>query len=180
VVTGTTAVVVGDGAVGLCGVLAAARLGAGRIIALGHHADRLEIARRFGATDLVAARGEEAVAAVKELTGGEGAPSVLECVGTQGAMEVAFGAARAGGIVGFVGVPAGVSAVPIEEMFERNVSLRGGVAPARAYLPELLADVLAGTLDASPVFDLDVSLAEVARGYAAMDARTATKVLVRP
>jgi threonine dehydrogenase-like Zn-dependent dehydrogenase len=174
---GGTVALVGDGAVGLCGVLAAARLGAERIFALGHHADRLDIAKRFGATDLVTARGDEAIAAVLDATGG-GAESVLECVGAQSSMDLALGVARPGGRVGFVGVPAQVGSIDVRRMFSNNIALHGGVAPARAYLPELLADVAAGTLDPSPVLDTVVSLDGVPAGYAAMDARTAVKVLV--
>jgi threonine dehydrogenase-like Zn-dependent dehydrogenase len=178
---GTTAAVVGDGAVGLCGVLAARRLGAQRIILLGRHERRTALGKRFGATDVVAQRGEEAIAAVKELTAGEGAHAVIEAVGTEESMRTAISIARDGGSVGFVGVPHGGSAgVDIGQMFGRNVSLRGGVAPARAYIPELLADVLAGSLDPSPIFDLRVGLDGVPDGYAAMDERTALKVLVVP
>jgi threonine dehydrogenase-like Zn-dependent dehydrogenase len=174
---GSTVAVVGDGAVGLCAVLAAKRLGAERIFALGHHADRLEIARAFGATDLVTARGDEAVAAVVDATGG-GAECVLECVGAQSSMDLAIHAARPGGIVGYVGVPAQVEKVDVRSLFSNNVSLRGGVAPARAYIPELLADVAAGTLDPSPVLDVTLPLESVPDGYAAMDSRSAVKVLV--
>ncbi|QMU78516.1 zinc-dependent alcohol dehydrogenase family protein [Streptacidiphilus sp. PB12-B1b] len=176
---GATVAVVGDGAVGLCGVLAARRLGAERIIALGRHEDRTAIARTFGATDVVAARGEEAVAAVRELTAGVGAHAVLEAVGTEESMRTAVRIARDGGGVGYVGVPHGGSAgVDIQEMFDRNVSLRGGVAPARAYIPELLADVLSGRIDPSPVFDAAVDLDGVPGGYRAMDERTALKVKI--
>ena len=174
---GGTVAVVGDGAVGLCGVLAAKRLGADRIFALGHHEDRLAMAKAFGATDLVSARGDEAIAAVREATGG-GAEAVLECVGAQSSMDLALGVARPGGRVGFVGVPAQVEAIDVRRMFSNNIALHGGVAPARAYIPELLADVADGTLDPSPVLDLTVGLDGVPEGYAAMDARTATKVLV--
>jgi threonine dehydrogenase-like Zn-dependent dehydrogenase len=177
VTKGSTVAVVGDGAVGLCAVLAAKRLGAERILALGHHDDRLAIARTFGATDLVTQRGDDAVEAVREATGG-GAECVLECVGAQSSMDLAIGVARPGGRVGYVGVPAQVEAVDIRRMFGENIALHGGVAPARAYIPELLADVAAGTLDPSPVLDRTVNLDEVPDGYAAMDARTATKVLV--
>lgn len=179
VTTGGTAVVIGDGAVGLCAVLAAHRLGAARIIALGHHDDRLEIARRFGATDVVTGRGQEAVDAVMELTQG-GAEAVLECVGNQGAMDTAVSIARPGGTIGFVGVPLGVEAVNLRRMFGENIALRGGVAPVRAYLPELLRDVLAGSLDPSPVLDRTTDLDGVPDGYAAMDNREAIKVMVRP
>ncbi|MEV6317047.1 zinc-dependent alcohol dehydrogenase family protein [Streptomyces sp. NPDC051776] len=178
---GATVAVVGDGAVGLCGVLAAHRLGAERIIALGRHSQRTAVAREFGATDVVPERGDEAVAAVRELTGGTGAHAVLEAVGTDESMRTAISIARDGGAVGFVGVPHGGSAgVDIGQMFGRNVALCGGVAPARAYIPELLPDVIAGRLDASPVFDLTIGLDEVPVGYAAMDERRALKALVRP
>lgn len=174
---GGTVAVVGDGAVGLCGVLAAARLGAERIFALGHHDDRLALAKTFGATDLVSARGDEAIAYVQDATNG-GAEAVLECVGAQSSMDLALGIARPGGRVGFVGVPAQVGSIDIRRMFSNNIALHGGVAPARAYIPELLADVAAGRLDPSPVLDLTVGLDGVPAGYAAMDSRTATKVLV--
>ncbi|NUO60180.1 MAG: zinc-dependent alcohol dehydrogenase family protein [Hamadaea sp.] len=178
---GGTVAVVGDGAVGLCGVLAARRLGAERIIALGRHEVRTAIAREFGATDVVAERGADAVAAVQELTGGWGAHAVIEAVGTEESMRTAIRVARPGGYVGYVGVPHGGSGgVDIHTMFDNNVGLCGGVAPARAYIPELLADVLAGNLDPSPVFDVGVDLAGVPGGYAAMSDRTALKVLVRP
>ena len=173
---GATAVVVGDGAVGLCAVLAAKRIGAERIIALGHHPDRLQIARRFGATDLVTERGDEAVARVRELTDG-GAHHVLECVGSAASFAIAIGAARPGGVVGHVGVPA--EPVGLLDVHSRNVRLIGGVAPVRAYIPELLEDVLAGRLDPSPVLDLTIDLDDVPAGYRAMDERTAVKVLVR-
>ncbi|SCL29018.1 hypothetical protein GA0070624_3803 [Micromonospora rhizosphaerae] len=176
---GATVAVVGDGAVGLCGVLAARRLGAEQIIALGRHTDRTDIARAFGATDVVAERGDAAIAAVKELTKGQGAQAVLEAVGTEESMRTAISIARDGGAVGYVGVPHGGSAgVDIGQMFGRNVALGGGVAPARAYIPELLADVLDGTIDPSPVFDRSVSLEQVPDGYRAMDERTALKVRI--
>jgi hypothetical protein len=172
---GATVAVVGDGAVGLCGVLAARRLGAERVIAVGHHDDRLELARRFGATDLVV--DADPVPVVRDLTDG-GAPSVLECVGMQRAMDSAIAMARPGGTVGFVGVPHGIAGVKLSTMFSNNVALRGGVAPVRAYLPELLDDVAAGTLDPSPLLDLTVDLDDVAKGYAAMDQRSAIKVMI--
>ncbi|GIH07339.1 IMP dehydrogenase [Rhizocola hellebori] len=176
---GQTVAVVGDGAVGLCGVLAAARLGAERIFLLGRHEQRTAIGLGFGATDVIAERGDAAVEAVRELTGGQGAHAVIEAVGTEQSMQTAIAIARDGGSVGFVGVPHGGSAgVDIGQMFDRNVSLRGGVAPARKYLPELLADVLAGSLDPSPVFDQRVGLDGVPDGYAAMNGRSALKVLV--
>ncbi len=175
---GTTAAVIGDGAVGLCGVLAAKRLGAERIIAFGRHESRLAVAKRFGATDFISERGEEAVARVIEMTGG-GPDAVLECVGNEGSMQMATGMARPGSTVGFVGVPYGADkGLNLRRMFVENVALRGGVAPVRAYIPELLADVLAGKLDPSPVFDLSVDLDGVPGGYAAMDGRRAIKVMV--
>ncbi|WP_262286098.1 zinc-dependent alcohol dehydrogenase family protein [Micromonospora sp. MA102] len=176
---GATVAVVGDGAVGLCGVLAAKRLGAEQIIALGRHTARTDIARSFGATDVVAERGEAAIAAVRELTRGQGAHAVLEAVGTEESMRTAISIARDGGAVGYVGVPHGGSAgVDIQQMFDRNVSVAGGVAPARAYIPELLADVLDGAIDPSPVFDRSVTLDGVPDGYRAMDERTALKVRI--
>lgn len=176
---GATVAVVGDGAVGLCGVLTAKRLGAERIIALGRHTDRTDIARRFGASDVVAARGDEAVAAVRELTRGQGAHGVIEAVGTEQSMRTAVAIARDGGSIGYVGVPHGsASGLDLSEMFNRNIALRGGVAPVRTYIPELLPDILDGTIDPAPVFDRTVSLEEVPEGYKAMDARTALKVLV--
>ncbi|MEU6933960.1 zinc-dependent alcohol dehydrogenase family protein [Streptomyces sp. NPDC046374] len=178
---GSTVAVVGDGAVGLCGVLAAQRLGAERIIALGRHTARTDIARAFGATDVVAERGEAAEAAVRELTGGQGAHAVIEAVGTEQSMRTAVGIARDGGSIGYVGVPHGSgTGLDLSVMFDRNIALRGGVAPVRAYIPELLPDILDGTIDPSPVFDLTVGLDGVPDGYRAMDERTALKVLVKP
>ncbi|MFW3465577.1 zinc-dependent alcohol dehydrogenase family protein [Streptomyces sp. 058-1L] len=181
VTKGSTVAVVGDGAVGLCGVLAAKRIGAERIIALGRHTARTDIARRFGATDVVAERGEAALAAVRELTRGEGAHSVIEAVGTEQSMRTALDIVRDGGAIGYVGVPHGsASGVDLGVMFDRNIALRGGVAPVRTYIPELLPDVLDGTIDPSPVFDLSIGLDEVPAGYRAMDGRTALKVLITP
>ncbi|MFJ9788746.1 zinc-dependent alcohol dehydrogenase family protein [Streptomyces globosus] len=178
---GATVAVVGDGAVGLCGVLAARRLGAERIIALGRHAARTDIAKLFGATDVVAERGDAAVAAVRELTGGLGAHAVIEAVGTEQSMRTAIGIARDGGSVGYVGVPHGSgTGIDLDVMFDRNISLRGGVAPVRAYIPELLRDVLSGAIDPAPVFDRAVSLEGVPDGYRAMDDRSALKVLIKP
>lgn len=177
---GSTVVVVGDGAVGLCGVLAARRLGAERIIAMSRHAPRQEVARAFGATEIIADRGRDAVRAVRELTDGLGAPHVLECVGSQESLETAIHAARRGGSVGFVGVPHLTDPKPITDLFGRSVGLRGGGAWVRTYLPELLADVLARNLDPSAVFDLELPLDQAAEAYAAMDDRRAIKVLLRP
>jgi alcohol dehydrogenase len=175
---GDTAVVVGDGAVGLCGVLACRRLGAERIIAMGHHEDRLEIAEQFGATETVSARGEEAVDDAVDLTDG-GANHVLECVGAESSMDTAFQVARPGGTVGLVGVPAGVDeAAFLYTSFADNITLAGGAAPVRAYVDDLLADVLQGTLDPSPIFTKTVGLDGVPEGYRAMDEREAIKVMV--
>lgn len=176
---GGTAVVVGDGAVGLCGVLAASQIGAEQVIVMSRHEPRQAIARAFGATDVVEERGKEGTARVMELTGGVGADAVLECVGTDQAMKTALRCARPGATVGFVGVPHGIE-LPVRSMFQRNVGLAGGMAPVRAYLPELLELVLAGTIDPGPVFDLALPLDEVAEGYRAMDERRAVKVLLRP
>lgn len=176
---GGTAVVVGDGAVGLCGVLAARQLGAERIIAMSRHEPRQEIAKAFGATDIVSVRGKEATAAVLEITGGVGADAVLECVGTDDSMKTAFHAARPGSTVGFVGVPHGV-VLPVSTMFGRNVGLAGGMAPVRKYLPELLGLVLDGSIDPGRVFDMTLPLEQVAEGYRAMDERRAIKVLLQP
>lgn len=177
---GHTVVVVGDGAVGLCGVLAAHRLGAGRIIAMSRHESRQAVATKFGATDIVAERGKEATERVRELTDGRMADAVLECVGTGEAMTTAFKVARDFATVGYVGVPAQVEPIAIGPLFGRNIGLRGGVAPVRAYIPELMADVASGAIDPSPVFDLELPLAEVAEGYKAMDERRAIKVLLKP
>lgn len=175
---GETVAVVGDGAVGLCGVLAAKRLGADRIIIIGRHEKRLEIARRFGATDVVTSRDQQAIDEVQEMTKG-GAESVLECVGSESSMDTAISITRPGGAIGYVGVPHGSETINLGNMFMSNITLRGGVAPARAYIPELLADVVAGKLDPSPVLDLSVDLDGVPSGYAAMDGREAIKVMVR-
>lgn len=177
VAPGTMVAVVGDGAVGLCAVLAAKRLGAERIIAMGHHEDRLDIARRFGATDVVTERGDEAAARVRELTGGDGPERMIEAVGTAGSFATAFASVRPGGTIGHVGAPAQL--VDLLPVHQKNIRLIGGVAPVRGYMEELLADVLRGRLDPSPVLDTVVALEEVPEGYAAMDERRALKVLVR-
>jgi threonine dehydrogenase-like Zn-dependent dehydrogenase len=176
---GGTAVVVGDGAVGLCGVLAASVMGAETIIAMSRHEPRQRIATEFGATHVVAERGKEGAQAVKDITGGVGADAVLECVGTGDAMGLAFAVARPGATVGFVGVPHGVEP-PVRRMFVKNIGLRGGIAPVRQYLPELLELVTAGRIDPGKVFDLDLPLDEVAEGYRAMDERRAIKVMIEP
>jgi threonine dehydrogenase-like Zn-dependent dehydrogenase len=177
---GSTVVVVGDGAVGQCGVIAARRLGADRIIAMSRHADRQALARDFGATDIVEERGDDGVAAVQELLGGLGADAVLECVGTKESMQQAIDTTRPGGRVGYVGVPAGGSELPIRQLFSSNVSVGGGVAPVRAYIPELLDDVLSGAIDPGRVFDLVLPLEQAPEAYAAMDERRSIKTMLRP
>jgi threonine dehydrogenase-like Zn-dependent dehydrogenase len=174
---GDTVAVVGDGAVGLCGVLAAKRLDAERIIALSRNPSRQALARDFGATDVVEQRGDEATAAVMELTDGVGVDATLECVGTGQAMDTAFSLARPGSMVGYVGVPHGVE-LPLDEMFFHNKGLLGGSAPVRAYLPELLDDVLAGRINPGRVLDFETDLDGIAEAYAAMDERRAIKSLV--
>jgi threonine dehydrogenase-like Zn-dependent dehydrogenase len=180
VAPGHRVAVVGDGAVGLCGVIAAKRLGAEQIIIMGRHTDRIELAREFGATDVVSERGEEAVERVKELTGGDGAHSVLECVGTGDAMRTAVEIARPGGAVGRVGVPHYEAIPAAEPAFFGNITVGGGPAPARAYIEDLLPDVLEGRIEPGRVFDRVVDLDEVPDGYRAMAEREALKVMVNP
>lgn len=177
---GKRAAVIGDGAVGLCGVIAAKRLGAEQIILLGRHEDRIALARQFGATDVVSERGDEAIERVRELTGGFGVHSVLECVGTEASMATSMGIVRAGGAVGRVGVPHYDVIPDAQPMFYRNVLVGGGPAPVRAYIDELLPDVLEGRIQPGLVFDRSVTLDGVPDGYSAMDAREAIKVMVRP
>lgn len=176
---GSTVAVVGDGAVGLCGVLAARQLGAERIIAMSRHASRTAVAEQFGATDIVAERGKDAVERVRGLTDGVGADAVLECVGAAEAMQTAIKIARAGARVGYVGVPHDIDS-PLDLTFRRNIGLVGGMAPVRKYLPDLVELVIAGTIDPSPVFDLTLPMSESAAGYRAMDERRAIKVLLEP
>ena len=176
---GKTAAVVGDGAVGLCGVIAAKRLGAEQIILLGRHSDRIALAKEFGATDVVSERGEEAVERVRELTGGFGAHSVLECVGLEQSMQTAIGIARPGGAVGRVGVPQDETMAGSRTAFFDNITVSGGPAPARAYIEELLPDVLEGRIEPGRVFDRVVGLDEVPDGYRAMNDRKAIKVMVK-
>ena len=176
---GMTVLVVGDGAVGLLGVLAAHRMGAARIIAMSRHERRQKLAIEYGATDLVSARGSAGSAEVKELTGGVGADAVLECVGTNESMQQAIGAARPGAFVGFVGVPHGVQ-VEGTRLFRTQVGLQGGPAPVRRFLPELIDLVWHGEINPGKVFDLTLPLSEVAEGYRAMDERRAIKTLLMP
>lgn len=174
---GKTVAVVGDGAVGLLGVLAAKQLGAERIIAMSRHADRQALARRFGATDIVPERGDEGAARVKELTDGLGAHSVIEAVGTQASMDQAIRSTRAGGHIGFVGVSHDVT-IDGTQLFRSGVHLHGGPAPVRQYLPELIDLIWRREIDPGAVFDLTLPLDEAAEGYRAMDERRATKVLL--
>jgi threonine dehydrogenase-like Zn-dependent dehydrogenase len=176
---GKTVAVVGDGAVGLLGVLSARQMGAGRIIAMSRHEPRQKLAREFGATDIVTERGDEGVARIKELTNGIGADAVLECVGTQESMMQAIRVTRPGGSVGYVGVPHGV-ALNGTELFFSHVRLHGGPAPVRRFLPELIDLVWNGKINPGKVFDLTLSLDQVAEGYRAMDERRAIKTLLRP
>jgi len=176
---GMTVAVVGDGAVGLLGVLSAARMGAERIIAMSRHEPRQQLARTFGATDIVTERGEEAVARTKDMTHGVGADATLECVGTSEAMTQALRSTRPGGFVGYVGVPHGVN-IAGEELFYSHVGLRGGPAPVRRFLPGLIDQVCNGDIDPGKVFDLTLPLDRVAEGYRAMDERRAIKALLCP
>ncbi|MFL5894170.1 MAG: zinc-dependent alcohol dehydrogenase family protein [Thermoleophilaceae bacterium] len=177
---GKNVAVVGDGAVGLCGVIAAKRLGAEQIIVLGRHADRTALAREFGATEVVSGRGAEAVERVKELTGGHGVHSVLECVGLDQSVETAIEIARPGGAVGRVGVPQHELMPGATTSFYGNITIGGGPAPARAYIDELLPDVLEGRINPGRVFDRVIGLDEVPDGYRAMNDREAIKVMVTP
>lgn len=176
---GMTVAVVGDGAVGLCGVLAAAQMGAERIITMSRHESRQNVARDFGATDIVTERGDEGVAHIKDMTGGVGTDAVLECVGTTDAMQQALGATRPGGSVGFVGVPHGVS-IDGTRLFFAHVGMRGGLAPVRRFLPHLIELVYDGKINPGKVFDMTLPLDDVAEGYRAMNERRAIKVLLNP
>jgi threonine dehydrogenase-like Zn-dependent dehydrogenase len=176
---GMTVAVVGDGAVGLLGVLSTARIGAARIIAMSRHQPRQKLACEFGATDIITERGDEGVAAIKDLTDGIGADAVLECVGTAESMTQALRSARPGGFVGYVGVPHGVN-LPGEELFYSHVGLLGGPAPVRHFLPELIDLVCNREINPGKVFDLTLPLDQVAEGYRAMDERRAIKALLRP
>jgi threonine dehydrogenase-like Zn-dependent dehydrogenase len=178
--TGESVTVVGDGAVGLCAVIAAKLMGAQRIILMGRHSVRTDLGREFGATDVIAARGQEGVAAVRELTGGHGTERVLECVGLKDALTQAAGVVRDGGTISRVGAPQ-YPEVPLGfGEFLRNITLTGGVAPARAYIEELMPHILDGRIRPGRVFDRTVALEEVAEGYRLMNAREALKVIVRP
>ena len=178
--SGGSVSVVGDGAVGLCGVIAAKRLGAEQIILMGRHQDRIDLGRRFGATDIVSERGEDGIERVRQLTGGFGVQSVLECVGTPQAMDTSMGIVRPGGAVGRVGVPHYEAINGAQIMFFQNVSVAGGPAPTRAYIDELLPDILEGRIEPGLVFDRTVDLDDVPDGYRAMNDREALKVLIKP
>jgi len=180
VAPGKRVAVVGDGAVGLCGVIAAKRLGAEQIIILGRHPGRIALAREFGATDVVSERGAEAVERVKELTGGFGVHSVLECVGLDQAVATAIEIARPGGVVGRVGVPQHQAIPEAGPSFYGNITIGGGPAPVRAYIDELLPDVLEGRIEPGRVFDRTVELDGVPDGYRAMNERESIKVMVKP
>jgi threonine dehydrogenase-like Zn-dependent dehydrogenase len=180
VAPGKRVAVVGDGAVGLCAVIAAKRLGAEQIIILGRHPERIALASEFGATDVVPERGEEAVERVRELTDGFGVHSVLECVGLEQSELTAISIARPGGAVGRVGVPQDETMPASKPAFYNNVTVGGGPAPVRAYIEELLPDILEGKIAPGRVFDRFVSLEEVPDGYRAMNDREAIKVMVRP
>lgn len=174
----TTVTVIGDGAVGLCAVLAARRLGAERIILMGRHKDRTDLGRDFGATDVVTERGGEGVERVRELTAGDGTHTVLECVGTGESIAMAIRAVRDGGVISRVGASQYTDVPMGFDTLRRNITLTGGVAPVRAYIEELLPDVLDGSIDPGRVFDRVISLDEVPEGYRAMADRTALKVLI--
>jgi threonine dehydrogenase-like Zn-dependent dehydrogenase len=176
----TTVTVIGDGAVGLSAVLAAKRLGAERILLMGRHTARTDLGREFGATDVIADRGEEGIAKVRELTSGEGTHTVLECVGTLAAFEMGIGVVRPGGAISRVGVPQYQKGPIGRPLFSNNITVTGGVAPARHYIPELLPDVLEGKVQPGRVFDRTIGLGEVPDGYRAMADRSALKVLVKP
>jgi threonine dehydrogenase-like Zn-dependent dehydrogenase len=176
----TTVTVIGDGAVGLSAVLAARRLGAERILLIGRHKERTDLGREFGATDVIPERGAEGIDKVRELTGGDGTHTVLECVGTSQAIEMSLGSVRDGGVISRVGA-AQYTEVPMDfGTFSRNITLTGGVAPARAYIEELMPDILDGTIEPGRVFDRTIPLDETPEGYRAMASREALKVLIRP
>jgi len=177
---GKRVAVVGDGAVGLCGVIAAKKLGAGQIIIMGRHPDRIALAKEFGATDIVSERGDEAVEKVRKITGGFGVHCVLESVGTEQAMLTAVNITRPGGAIGRVGVPHYPGIPAWEPTFYKNITISGGPAPVRTYIPDLLPDILEGRIQPGRVFDRVVGMDEVPDGYRAMDKRKAIKVMVKP
>jgi threonine dehydrogenase-like Zn-dependent dehydrogenase len=180
VTTGSVVAVIGDGAVGLCAVLASKRLGAAKIILMSRHEKNATVGKEFGATDIIAERGEEGITKVKGLTENIGADCVLDCVGGNEAREMAMGIVRDGGRIGCVGIPHDVQDIPARDIFWKNITIGGGIAPTATYTPELLKDVLSGKIDPSPVFDMTLPLSGLAKGYEAMDQREAIKVLIRP
>lgn len=178
---GSTVAVIGDGAVGLCAVAASKRLGAERIFLVSTHQDRAKIGRQFGATDIIAVRGDEAVKQIKQATNDLGVDAALECVGNPDAWELCWGAVRVGGNIGFVGVPHDVPDISVpDQLFSTNVGVKGSGASARAYIPELMQDVLNGKLDVSAIFTKEVPLSNIAEGYKDMDERREIKILVKP
>jgi threonine dehydrogenase-like Zn-dependent dehydrogenase len=177
---GSTVAVVGDGAVGLCAVAASKRLGASRIFLVSTHDDRAALGKKFGATDIINVRGDEAIKKIKEATDDLGVDCALECVGNPDAWELAWGVVRKGGNIGVVGVPHDVPDIPVDKLFSSNVGVKGSGASARAYIPELMQDVLDGKLDVSEVFTKEVSLSDIAEGYKDMDERREIKILVKP
>jgi threonine dehydrogenase-like Zn-dependent dehydrogenase len=177
---GSTVAVIGDGAVGLCAVAASKRLGATRIFLVSTHEDRAKIGTQFGATDIIDARGEDAVKQIKKATDDLGVDAALECVGTPEAWDTAFDSVRIGGNVGFVGVPHDVADIPVSKLFGSNKGIKGSGASARHYIPELMVDVLNGSLDVSAIFTSEIALDDIAKGYQDMDERREIKVLVKP
>jgi hypothetical protein len=177
---GSTVAIIGDGAVGLCAVAASKRLGASRILFISTHADRAKMGERFGATDIIEARGDEAARRAKALTKDLGVDCALECMGTADAWKTAFGLVRIGGNIGFVGVPHDVPDVSVSKLFSTDVGIKGSGAPAAHYIPELMPDVLSGRLDVSAIFTKTIPLTDIAEGYRDMDERKEIKVLVKP
>lgn len=179
VASGKTVAVIGDGAVGLCAVLASKYLGAAKIMLLSTHKDRAKIGKKFGATDIVSARGGDAIEKVRELTKDTGVDYVLECVGTKDSWKTAFEIVRKGGRIGWVGIPHDVPPIEIGNMFSENIGIMGGRAAAASYIPKLLPDVLSGKLDASAVFTKTIKLSQIKQGYEDMDKRREIKVLIK-
>ncbi|MDB5170533.1 MAG: dehydrogenase [Candidatus Saccharibacteria bacterium] len=177
---GSTVAVIGDGAVGLCAVAASKRLGASRIFLVSTHEDRASLGKQFGATDIIAVRGQEAIKQIKAATDDLGVDCALECVGMADAWDLAFGAVRIGGNIGFVGVPHGVPDIPVSKLFSSDVGVKGSGASARHYIPELMPDVLSGKLDVSAIFTKTIPLSDIAEGYKDMDERREIKVLIKP
>ncbi len=180
VTKGSSVAVIGDGAVGLCAVAASRRLGASRIFLVSTHEDRAALGKKFGATDIIAVRGDEAVKQIKKSTADLGVDCALECVGNPDAWDVAWGIVRKGGNIGFVGVPHDIPDIPISKLWNSNVGLKGSGASARHHIPELLPDVLSGKIDVSDIFTKTLPLKDIAEGYKDMDERREIKVLIKP